>query len=145
VATWLGFTALVSLPLSLIAIIRYNAAASSLDRDSIALASTVLPGVTDPERLEPDLDARLADRGAGAYTFSGPVAGLFTAMQRTENVSLTKLGRSADGMLTATLASAQAADINVVLLALQDAGFTITATSSQGTDGRVLADITVKP
>ena len=145
IAVWVGFIALAALLISLVQIIRYNSAASTLDSNSLGLASTVLPGASDPERIEADLDARLAERGAGAYTFTGPVAGLFTAMQRAESVSLTKLSHSADGMLTATLASAQAADINTVLIALQEAGFKITATSSQGTDGRVLADITVKP
>jgi general secretion pathway protein L len=145
IAVWTGFIALASLLISLAAIVRYNSAASTLDGESLALAATVLPEATDPERIGSDLDARLAARGAGAYTFTGPVAGLFTAMQRADSVSLTKLGRSADGMVTATLASAQAKDINIVLLALQDAGFTITATSSQDSGGRVLADITVKP
>jgi general secretion pathway protein L len=145
IAVWCGFIALASLLIALIAIVRYNGAASSLDADSLTLARTVLPDAEDAESVEATLDQRLAERGAGAYTFTGPVAGLFTAMQGTPSVSLTRLSRGADGLLNATLASARAEDINAVLLALQSSGFTITATSSSDTSGRVLADITVRP
>lgn len=144
-AAWCGFIALASLLIALIAIVRYNLDAGRLDAETLALARTVVPGVDDPERAEAELDSRLAARGGGAYTFTGPVAGLFTAMQGTPSVSLTRLSRGADGLLSATLASARAEDINIVLLALQSAGFTITATSSRDTSGRVLAEITVQP
>ena len=65
-------------------------------------------------------------------------------MQDAPGVALTTLSRDADGMVRATLASAKAEDINIVLLALQAAGFTITATSSQDPGGRTLAEITVR-
>ncbi len=144
IAIWCGFIALVSLIIALIAIARYHADTSRLDAESIALARKVLPSTDDPDIANRELDARLAERGAGAYVFSGPVAGLFTAMQGAPNVTLTRLGRSADGMVSATL-SGQPADVNVVLLALQGAGFTITATSTQAPSGQTLADITVRP
>lgn len=144
-AVWCGFILLASLLISLIAIIKYNGSASRLDAESLALARSVLPDAEDPERIEADMDARLAARGVGAYTFTGPVSGLFTAMQGAPTVALTRLARADDGMLTATLASAKADDINVVLLALQAAGFTVTATSSTESSGRVLADVTVRP
>lgn len=145
VAVWCGIIALVSLLITLIAITRYHVATSRLDTETLALARTVLPDAEDTAQVEGAIDARLAERGVGAYGFTGTAAGLFTAMQATPDVSLSRLARSADGMLSATLASTKAADINVVLLALQSAGFRITATSSIDTSGRVLADITVKP
>ncbi|CAN5350565.1 hypothetical protein BH10PSE12_BH10PSE12_19000 [soil metagenome] len=145
IAVWCGFIALASLLITLIAITRYHAAASRLDTETLALAQTVLPNADDPERVEVDIDARLAERGAGAYMFTGTAAGLFSAMQAAPGVSLSRLSRSADGMLSATLAATKAEDINMVLLALQSAGFTITATSSSDSSGRVLADITVRP
>jgi general secretion pathway protein L len=145
VAIWLGFILLASLLIALISIIRYNSAAASLDAESVAVAAKVLPSVTSAEQAEADLDARLAQRGAGPYIFSGPLSGLFTAMQANANVSLTKVSRGGDGLLSATLAAPRAEDINVVLLALQASGFTITATSSADPSGRMLADITVRP
>jgi general secretion pathway protein L len=145
IAVWGGLIALASLLIALTGILRYHYAASRLDTESLALAGSVLPDAQDPNRVVADLDQRLAERGAGAYTFTGPFAGLLTAMQGTPSVSLSRLSRGADGLLTATLASARAEDINTVLLALQSAGFSITATSSQDNSGRVLADVTVRP
>jgi general secretion pathway protein L len=65
-------------------------------------------------------------------------------MQDVPGVSLTTLSRDPDGMIRATLAAAKAEEINTVLLALQAAGFTITANPSQDAGERVLADITVR-
>jgi hypothetical protein len=65
-------------------------------------------------------------------------------MQGAPGVSLTRLGRGADGMVSATL-SGKPEDINIVLLALQGAGFTITANSTQAPSGQTTADITVRP
>lgn len=144
-AVWIGFIALASLLISLIVLARYSMAAGSLDADSVARAEKILPGVTDATDAQVRLDARLAERGGGIYGFTGPLAGLFTAMQATPNVNLTKLSRTADGLLSAQLAAARVEDINIVLTALQNAGFTITATSQQDPGGRTLADITVRP
>jgi general secretion pathway protein L len=55
------------------------------------------------------------------------------------------MSRTADGLLSAQLAAARVEDINIVLTGLQNAGFTITATSQQDPSGRTLADITVRP
>jgi len=145
VAVWIGGILLVSLLISLIGIIRMNVAASSLDSESVALAQKLLPGVDSAEQAETDLDARLAQRGAGPYIFSGPLAGVFTAMQANPNVTLTRVSRQADGLMSATLSGPRPEDVNAVLVALQEAGFTITATSSQAPGGQTLVDITVRP
>lgn len=145
IALWAAFIALISLLIALITIVRYNADASRLDAETLAEARKVLPAANDPELVEREIDAQLMQRGSGAHGFAGPTAGLMTAMQGAPGVSLTILSRDQSGMLRARLAAAQAQDINTVLLALQAAGFTITATSSQDPGGRVLADITVQP
>ena len=145
IALWCGFIALISLTIALIAILKLNGDASRLDAETLQVARAVLPQANDAEEAERAIDAQLATRGSGVYGFSGPVSGLFTAMQGAPSVAVTLLDRGADGMVKATLAAPKAEDINVVLLALQASGFTITATSSQDTSGRVLADITVRP
>jgi general secretion pathway protein L len=144
IAVWAGCILLVSLVVALIGIARQNMAASSLDAQSLALAQQVLPNATDVVQAEAEMDRQLAARGAGSYGFTAPVAGLLTAMQDAPGVSLTALSRDPDGMVRATLAAAKADEINIVLLALQGAGFTITATPSQDPGGRTLADITVR-
>ncbi|MDF0541538.1 type II secretion system protein GspL [Sphingobium sp. H39-3-25] len=144
-AVWCGFIAFISLSMSLIAIVKLNADTRRLDAQAVEAARTVLPAATDAALVLQDLDARLAERGAGAWGFTGPASGLFSAMQGAPGVSMTSLGRTADGTLRATIAAARAEEINGVLLAIQAAGFTITATSSQDPGGRTLADITVRP
>lgn len=144
IALWSGLILLASLLIALITIGRQNWAASSLEGQSLALARQVVPGATDVAQAEAEMDRQLALRGAGGYTFTAPVAGLLSAVQDAPGVSLSALSRDPDGMIRATLAAAKADDINNVLLALQAAGFTITATPSQDPGGRTLADITVR-
>lgn len=144
IAVWSGIILLISLLIALVAIVKYEGEARRLDAESVALARKLLPAANDAELAERELDVLLAARGAGAYGFGGPAAGLLSAMQASPAVSLTQLARQPDGTLQATLAGTTAQDINAVLVALQTAGFTITATSSQAPDGRTMANITVR-
>ncbi|WP_298398297.1 type II secretion system protein GspL [Sphingobium sp.] len=144
VALWSGLLLLVCLTIALIGIVKQHVEASRLDSESVALARQVLPGASDAAQALVELEGRLAARGAGGRAFTAPVSGLLAAMQDAPGVALTSLSRDPDGMIRATLAAAKAEDINTVLLALQAAGFTITATPSQDPGGRTLADITVR-
>ncbi|WP_340264377.1 type II secretion system protein GspL [Sphingobium mellinum] len=141
---WSGLILVASLLIALIGIARQHVAASNLDGESLVLARQVVPGAVDLDRADAEMERQLAARGAGAYAFTPPVAGLMSAMQDAPGVSLTALSRDPDGMIRATLAAAKVDDINQVLLALQAAGFTVTATPSQDPGGRMLADITVR-
>ncbi|NWK96653.1 general secretion pathway protein GspL [Sphingobium lactosutens] len=144
IALWTGLILLASLLIALVTIVRQNMEASRLDRDSLALAQQVLPNASDAAQAQVEMEGQLAARGAGGRAFTAPVSGLLAAMQDAPGVALTSLSRDPDGMVRATLAAAKADDINIVLLALQAAGFTITATPSQDPGGRTLADITVR-
>jgi general secretion pathway protein L len=144
VALWTGLILLAALATTLVSLTRQHMEASRIDRESLALAQQVLPDATDAVQAQGVLEGQLAARGAGARAFTAPVAGLLAAMQDAPGVALTSLSRDPDGMVRATLAAAKAEDINIVLLALQAAGFTITATPSQDPGGRTLADITVR-
>lgn len=144
IVIWSALILLTSLFITLVGVARQHVAATSLDAESLALARQVTPGATDVAQAEAEMDRQLAARGAGAYAFTAPVAGLLSGMQDAPGVSLTALSRDPDGMIRATLAAAKADEINTVLLALQAAGFTITATPSQDPGGRTLADITVR-
>lgn len=144
IALWSVVIVAVSLLIALIGVARMHMAAGRIDADSLVLARQVLPQANDVAQVEAEMDRQLAARGIGGHGFTGPVAGLMQAMQGAPAVSLTALARDPDGTIRATLASAKAEDINIVLLALQAAGFTITATSAQDPSGRTLADITVR-
>ncbi len=143
-AIWVGLIALASLLISLALIARYHWSAAKLDRETLAAAQAVLPAANDAVLAQEELDRMLAQRGGGAM-FTGPVAGLMSAMQGVPAVSLTALSLGDDRLVHATLASARADDINTVLLAWQAAGYSITATSSADPSGRVIAEIAVKP
>lgn len=145
IAVWSGCILLASLLIALVGLAKDRATASRLDARSLELARQILPQANDVAQADAEMDRLLAARGAGGRAFTAPLSGLMAAMQRTPGVALTALSRDPDGMLRATLASAKVEDINNVLLAVQAAGFTITATSSQAPDGRTLADVTVRP
>tara|TARA_R110000782_G_scaffold78276_7_gene155335 strand:- start:7506 stop:8621 length:1116 start_codon:yes stop_codon:yes gene_type:complete len=144
-AVWTGFIALATLLISLMLIARYHWSASRLDAETIEMARTVLPAANDAQLVGPELDRMLGAKSASGYGFTGPVAGLMSAMQPVPGVSLSALSRGDNGLVHATLASARAEDINTVLFAVQAAGYTITATSSADPGGRVIAEITVQP
>lgn len=144
IAIWSGLIVLLGILIGLTAVIKNHREASRLDAASLAQAQQVLPAATDPAQALIEMEGQLAARGAGSRAFTAPVSGLLTAMQDTPGVALTTLSRDPDGMVRATLAAARPEDINQVLLAIQAAGFTITATSSQDPGGRTLADITVR-
>ena len=141
---WSGLILIISLMIALIGMAREHVTAGRLDAESLTLAREVAPGADNLDVAEAEMDRRLAERGAGAYAFTAPVAGLLAAIQAEPGVSLTALSRDPDGMIRATMAAAKADEINRVLIALQAAGFTITATPSQDPGGRTLADITVQ-
>ncbi|UZW55508.1 type II secretion system protein GspL [Sphingobium sp. JS3065] len=144
IVLWSGLILLVSLSIALVSLTKQHFAASGLDADSLTQARQIVPGATDLVQAEAEMNRQLAARGAGGHAFTAPVAGVLDAMQHVPGVALTALSRDPDGMVRATLAAAKMEDINSVLLALQAAGFTITATPSQEPGGRMLADITVR-
>jgi len=144
VILWSGLILLAALLIALVGIVKSHREASRLDAESLGLAQQVVPGASDAEQALDAMEQQLAARGAGGRAFTAPVAALMAAMQDAPGVALTSLSRDPDGMLRATLAAAKADDINAVLLALQAAGFTITATPAQEPGGRTLAEITVR-
>ena len=141
-ALLVGFILLATLLVSLVRIARLNFEASSYDQKTVALAKTVDPSVTDAADAEVRINALLAARG-GNGGFTGVMAGLMSAMRSTPTVSLASVNQTADGQLRVQLAAPRAEDINVVLIALQDAGWRISANAVQQQNGRLVADIVV--
>lgn len=145
IAMWTGFIALATLLISLALIVRFHISTARIDDRTLEVARSVLPAANDAVLVNEELDRLLDQRGGSGYGFTGPLSGLMTAMQPTPSVSLTAFSKGEDGLIHATLASARADDINTVLIAVQAAGYSITATSSADPSGRVIAEITVAP
>jgi general secretion pathway protein L len=144
IAILAGVAALGSLIIALILMAKYSLAAGAVDAESVALARTVLPRVDSAAEARAQLDAKIIERGGGGLGFSGAASGLFMAMREAPNVSIANMTHSADGTLRVTLSAPRVEDINMVLIALQEAGFTITAAPQQGQGGQALADLTVR-
>ncbi len=142
VALLIGLILLVALLVSLVRIARLNIEASRLDAQTVELARTLDPSVTDAADAQAKVAARFALRG-GNGGFTGAMAAVMSAMRGAPAVSLASANQSADGSLRIQLAAARSEDINVVLLALQDAGWRIGANAVQQQSGRLLADIVV--
>jgi general secretion pathway protein L len=138
----IGLMIVCSLLVSLITIIRLNAESSRLDNQTVTLAQTIDPSVSDPQMAETRMTALLAARG-GRGGFTGTMAGLMTAMQANPNVVITNVNQGADGALRVQLAGSRAEDINDVLIAIQEAGWRISANAVQQRGGRLMADIMV--
>jgi general secretion pathway protein L len=145
IAIWLGVIAVASLLISLIQIARYQLDTRRLDAATLALASPVLPDAKDALGAEQDLKLRLAETGAGAQTFSGGMAVLVNAMRPVPSARLKVVSRGADGMIRASLSASRAQDIGSIIRALEDAGSTVTATSSTDPGGRTIAALMVSP
>lgn len=138
----LGLIGLCMLLVSLVTIIRLNAESSRLDAQTVELARTIDPSVSDPDMADGRMTALLAARG-GRGGFTGMMAGLMAAMQANANVVLTNVNQGGDGSLRVQLAAVRAEDINDVLIAIQEAGWRISANAVQQRGGRVIADIMV--
>ncbi|MCW2338745.1 general secretion pathway protein L [Sphingobium sp. B2D3A] len=141
-AIMLGLILLASLIVSLITIVRLNAEASRLDAQTVAIAQSVDPAVSDAAGAEARVTALLGARG-GRGGFTGTVAGLMSAMQVNANVTLTSINQGSDGALRVQLSANQAEEINEVLIAIQEAGWRISANAVQQRGARIVADITV--
>ncbi|MFT3965012.1 MAG: general secretion pathway protein GspL, partial [Sphingobium sp.] len=85
--------------------------------------------------------ARVAAGGAGAFTATA--AGVMAAMQSAPGVAMTSLSRQADGTVRVQLSAARTEDINLVLIALQNAGWRIAANNVQQQGAQTVADISV--
>lgn len=142
IALLIGGILLASLLVALITILRLNAESARLDSQTVALAQTIDPSVSDPEMAEARITALLAARG-GRGGFTGMMAGLMSAMQANANVVITNLSQDADGSLRVQLAATRAEEINDVLIAIQEAGWRISANAVQQRGARLIADIMV--
>ncbi|HEX7874012.1 MAG TPA: type II secretion system protein GspL [Sphingobium sp.] len=141
IALLTGVIAALTLLISLATMIRLHWEASDLDERTLALAKSVVPEASDVSDAESRLAARVAAQGGGGFTAT--VAGVMAAMQGAPGVTMTGLSQQADGTVRVQLAAARNEDINVALIALQNAGWRIAANSVQQQGAQSVADISV--
>lgn len=135
---------LVLLATSLVRLIRYNAAASTLEAQADVLAATGLPRgetITDARR---QLIERLgAVRGPG-LGFTAMAAAVFGAVRATPGTEVTGLAFQPTGDLKITVAAARESLPTDLKRAIERAGFTVEASVFTSANGRVTGDMTVR-
>ena len=135
---------LVTAVIPLVQLGKYYWAANSANEASMERAAQVLETVESPVQAEQALDARLRAENKGNIQFPVPAAALYSSLQQTPNVSIERLSYGSNGIVSATLTAIQNEDMNPALIAIQDAGFVITATPRTDATGVAKADITVR-
>ncbi len=143
-AMLLGLIILVSFAITLARIGNLWVDTHRLDTKARAEVASVLSPAPELDAALPQLDARLAAMGDGSTRVTGPLSGLVASIEPVANASIDALSWHADGTLSATIGAPRAEDINAVLSALQQRGYVVTAQARSGSDGRVLADVTMR-
>jgi len=134
----------VSLAIPLVQLAKYHSAASTADEAALANAASVVGEQESPDSAERALDQRLIAENRGNIMFPVPASALYSALQQVPNVSITRMAYGENGIVSATLSAIRNEDINPALIALQEAGFIITATPRTDATGSAQADITVR-
>jgi general secretion pathway protein L len=142
--TLIAATLIISLAIPLATLVRTMWDMSRLDSEAAAAASTALGNDVGIATAQSALDRRIAETGRGNGGVTSPLAALTRTMADAPTVAVDQLTWRGDGVLNVTLGATRAEEINPVLIALQNAGYRITAQPRQGSDGRALGDITIR-
>ena len=143
--TWLAVAVIIaSLAISFAQWARYQWAATSADDQVRAALLPIIGEVADLDEGERLLDQELIAENRGNVIFSVPASALFAAIQRTPGVSVGRLSYRQDGLIAAELSALRNEEINPALIALQKAGFKVTATPRTDATGSAKADITLR-
>lgn len=135
---------LVSLAIGATRLARLHADIARIDGEVAAAATAALGREIAAEYAVGELDARLAATGISRGSANATIAALMQALEGQANVGIDAASWDRAGTLTVTLGAPRAEEINPVLLAIQAAGYRITAQPRQGSDGRALADLTIR-
>lgn len=139
----LGALLLVTFAIPLVEIGKNYLGADLAERRALASAQRMVPEATDVAQAEQALDTRLAARGAGNSIATVPLAGLLAAMQPVPGVTIRQTDYRPGGIIGAMIAAPRVEDLNAVLIALQNNGYTVTAAQRSDATGQAVADITV--
>lgn len=143
-ALW-GALILLTLPLiNLVVLLRHSLAADVAEVALANEATRLLPrgtAVVDPVA---QVEARLAETGAGGPAFSTAAAALFGALREVGGAELTSL-RYGDGQLTAAVATASAGDMATIQARLAAAGFDAAPGAPRTEAGKSVVELTVRP
>lgn len=142
---WLALAAVViSLLIPVVQLAKYHWAAADANAAALSAAEPVIGAVENADEANRLLDARLISENRGHIAFSVPASALFSAIQQSQGVSIERISYRKDGTVFAGLKAVRNEDMNPALIALQNAGFVITATPRTDATGSSKADVTVR-
>lgn len=152
VADWLPLArlaanaALLALLAMLTIIVRLDLDASAREQQAVAKVQQRFPSAVDLDTAERLVTAASARQGAGAQSFSAPMAALLSAISTVPGVAVRDIAFDGLGSLRFTAAAARAEDINTVLRTLQHQGWKVTVPPSLAPDptGATVAAITLR-
>jgi general secretion pathway protein L len=135
---------IVTMLITFTTLAKYWAGTASENETALAAAQKIDPAIQDIDQAESMLAAALNRQGRAQGGFTPLSAALWRSVKAAPNVSVRELRYTPDGILTVVLAAPTADNINMALVAIQQDGFRITATSRQDTTGATLVDMTVR-
>lgn len=138
-----GSITMAALIVALLTIAKLDADSAALDAVSVAQAQRLVPQVATPAESEAAINARLTALSLGGHGFAAPVAAIVSAVQSAPDVTLSRLDER-PGEVRATLTGLRSADLDRVLIAVQQAGFALGSEAPQQRSGRTIVVITVR-
>lgn len=130
---------LVTTATALVEIFRLNWSSDRLDAEALTLAQSVAGNGTTLETAE----QAVAARASNASGMGVPLSALLLQLKSEQAVAVTSLGYG-DGTTSVTLAGPDRDSINRILLDLQRQGYAVSAVPRDSSDGRKMADITIR-
>jgi general secretion pathway protein L len=122
-------------------LLRYTFDTERLERETVAIARTVLPRAETPAPLK----ERLAELRGGGLGFSATAGLLFAAVRDTANVELGTLVFDRDGSLRTTVLAPSEADIAALRRRLENSGFAVESGEAHAGGGRQIAEFMMRP
>lgn len=123
---------------------KYWNATYAEDVRALAAAQKIDHSINDIAGAETQLDRALQQKGIAKGRFAPLSAGLWRSVKAAPNVSVRELRYGADGIMTVVLAAPNNESINRALIAVQQDGYTVTATPRQDSSGAMLVDLTMR-
>ena len=144
---WLSLALLtVSLLISLVRIVRYNAAADTLALRTEALARSGLPRGETVSNADRQLGERLTRLRGGGLGFSRTAAAVFAAVRAVPGTEVRTLSFDPAGTMRVTVATQNEGQIVDLQRRIAAAGLVATPMGQfQSAGGRMTGDIMVKP
>ncbi|WP_265528081.1 type II secretion system protein GspL [Sphingomicrobium marinum] len=139
IAILAGLIALVAIAIQVVQIVRLNNAAAELDAETAAIATAALGREVGAQEAESALMGNAVPGAAG-----NAMSALIAQVEAAGLVKLQTLGTDSSGMVSATLVAPDANAANAVLIGLQRAGWSITASNRPSDDGRQIVDLTMR-